>query len=124
MGSQTVEVSTKGNQMKSISTIQIGGKITYLPPRNIIDKPAYMSSLKHIGFCNEYINKYVILHRKMLPAYISTSCIEWFKHGNRHNINGPASIFKSGKMHYYLDIFQYTKEEWEVKRRKYLPKEL
>lgn len=120
-----------GRSMKSMKPINMSkkevGRFSYLTARNIIDKPTLISRMRNIEFCNG--NGYykdgsgsIILHRKNLPAHIANGRI-WYKNGRKHNINGPAIIFKSGHLNYYLNGIEYTNEEWEVKRLKYLQKE-
>lgn len=97
--------------------------IEYKKSRNTIDKPSRISysTLEPTLFFQikdprpkyDYTN-----HRKYLPAHIHKWGMTWYKNGMKHNIHGSA--WKDGKAEiYWLDGIQYTKEKWEIERRKY-----
>jgi len=48
-----------------------------------------------------------------MPAQITTNgYMSYWKHGKFHRECGPAVIWPSGRVEYYLDDVEYTKEEY------------
>lgn len=85
-------------------------------PRNTLDKFTYIDEDSWMYFYFDY-KMHRNIHR--LPAVITTDELAWFKMDEPHNIHGPAKVDFSGEgeVGYYLNGFQYTKEDWEEKRK-------
>lgn len=67
-----------------------------------------------------YFNKDNYLHREFGPAVISSNYQSWFLNGKRHRLDGPARIYPSGVIYWYIFGEKYTEEDYwkEVERIK------
>lgn len=98
--------------------------MNYVMSRNLLDKPTEFGGARcGVIFFMDW-NTPPKKRRTALPAEISNSWIQWFKHGNCHNIYGPVFIgFDFGTIEYWINDDHMPKSQWESERLKYVTEE-
>ena len=82
--------------------------------------------MKFILFDNAYYSNFTTylnkkFHSKNFPAVVFTNRTQtWWLGGKLHNSYGPARVCIKKYNEYYLCGAIYTKEQWEIERKKYL----
>lgn len=119
MGSREVEVLKEDRLMNTVKYIRYD-RITnfhYSVGRNSLDK---MSSINDDCYMVFIKKEDGTRHRRNLPAQVGPNQMTWFKNNTVHNIHGPANIVLGRYTEYWLGGNRLSKEDWEVKRLKYL----
>lgn len=87
--------------------------------RNRLDKPSLIDTDSWVYFKRR---GYTHRHLQRLPSVFTPTTLMWYKNNKNHCIPGPARVYTSGSVIYFLDGGVLSKEEWEVQRLEFLNK--
>lgn len=104
-------------------------EIWYTFSRNSVDKPRNITNgkctIKFFTVIRRPKSLIIVRHRKNLPATIGKTEYSYYRLNHLHNLNGPAYVNRSPFVYvpsytYWIDGKQYSKEDWEKERLKYI----